>query len=74
MERDGMRTPGQQAGAADGESDAVRRALDEREQEEKRQSSGSTPTEDVLDRALRLDDGVEWHAGEDAGEVPDSEE
>jgi hypothetical protein len=74
MERDGNRTAGQQAGAADGECEAVRRALDEREQEEKRQRGGSTPTEDVLTRALELENGVEWHAGEDAGEVPDSEE
>lgn len=74
MERDERRTGRQETGAADGERDLVRRALDEREQEEKRQSSGSTPTEDVLSRALELDDGVEWHAGEDAGEVPGSEE
>jgi hypothetical protein len=53
----------------------VERELRERESEEARQRSGSTPTEDVVERALALEpleveEGVEWHAGEDAGEVP----
>jgi hypothetical protein len=58
----------------------VERELDGRATEERRQRSGSTPTEDVMERAMELDPdvfplehepGVEWHAGEDAGEVPD---
>jgi hypothetical protein len=48
----------------------VERELSERATEERRQSSGSTPTEDVVERALETEEGVEWHAGEDAGEVP----
>jgi hypothetical protein len=51
----------------------VERELSERATEERRQSSGSTPTEDVVERALETEEGVEWHAGEDAGEVPDPE-
>ncbi len=61
-----------------GEREAVERALEERAREEKRQASGSTPTDDVMERALRLEPtaepGVEWHAGEDAGEVPAPDE
>jgi hypothetical protein len=51
----------------------VERELDGRATEETRQRSGSTPTEDVMERAMELEyeSGVEWHAGEDAGEVPD---
>lgn len=51
----------------------VERELEERATEEKRQWSGSTPTEDVIERALEVEEGVEWHAGEDAGEVPEPE-
>jgi hypothetical protein len=46
----------------------------ERSREEKRQRSGAAPTEDAKRRAIEAEPGVEWHAGEDAGEVPDSEE
>jgi hypothetical protein len=28
----------------------------------------------VLERALEVEPGVEWHAGEDAGEVPERED
>jgi hypothetical protein len=49
----------------------VERELSERATEEIRQRSGSTPTEDLLERALEIEPGVEWHAGEDAGEVPE---
>lgn len=54
-----------------GEKAAVERALEERETERVRQSSGSTPTEDVLERALDIEPGVERHVGEDPGGVPD---
>jgi hypothetical protein len=52
----------------------VERELSERATEERRQGSGAMPTEDVLERALEVEPGVEWHAGEDAGEVPDRED
>jgi hypothetical protein len=52
----------------------VERELRERATEERRQGSGSTPTEDLMERALEVEPGVEWHAGEDAGEVPDRED
>jgi hypothetical protein len=45
-----------------------------RAHDEKRQRGGTAPAEGVPERALELEPGVEWHAGEDAGEVPDSEE
>jgi hypothetical protein len=52
----------------------IEREIDERATDEVRQRSGSTPTEDLLERALEdepdHEPGVEWHAGEDAGEVP----
>jgi hypothetical protein len=46
----------------------------ERSREEKRRRSGAAPSEGVPRRAIEAEPGVEWHAGEDAGEVPDSEE
>ncbi len=49
----------------------LERELAERTNEQKRQGSGSTPTEDLIERALETGPGVEWHAGEDAGEVPE---
>ncbi len=49
----------------------IERELAERATEQRRQGSGSTPTEDVMERALETGPGVEWHAGEDAGEVPE---
>jgi hypothetical protein len=52
----------------------IERELSERATEERRQWSGSTPTEDVVERALDVEEGVEWHAGEDAGEVPDDDD
>lgn len=54
--------------------DDVERELAERARDEKRQASGSTPTEDVMERALGAEPGVERHAGEDAGQVPPMEE
>ena len=50
----------------------VERELAERATEEKRQWSGSTPTEDVMERALSEEDGAErTDAGiEDANDVP----
>lgn len=48
----------------------VERQLEEREDERRRQWSGSTPDEGVMERALRVepeDEGVERHAGEDPG-------
>jgi hypothetical protein len=49
----------------------VERELGERATDEKRQSSGSTPSEETMRRAMEIEPGVEWHAGEDAGEVPE---
>jgi hypothetical protein len=51
----------------------LERALEERKDERTRQSSGSTPTEDVLERAFEYEPGVERHAGEDPGGVTESE-
>jgi len=51
----------------------IERQLAERGTEQRRQYSGSTPTEDVMERALESEPGVEWHAGEDAGEVPEAD-
>lgn len=53
-----------------GEREELSRALDERRKEEVRQRSGSTPTEDVLERAFDVEPGVERHAGEDPGSLP----
>jgi hypothetical protein len=47
----------------------VERELEERATEEKRQWSGSTPTEDVMERALREEDGAE-RKDDDSGDVP----
>lgn len=71
MKRDGKRTDSGRE-----ERETVERALEERAHDDKRQRSGSTPTEDVMERALAVDPepGVEWHAGEDAGEVPERDE
>jgi len=52
----------------------IERELDEYATDEGRQRRGSTPTEDVIERAMESEPGVEWHAGEDAGEVPDRDE
>jgi hypothetical protein len=52
----------------------VERELEEREREERRQRSGTTPPERVIERTPDVEPGVEWHAGEDAGEVPAPEE
>jgi hypothetical protein len=52
-----------------GEREEVARELDERTSEEVRQRSGSTPREDVLERALDIEPGVERHAGEDPGSL-----
>jgi hypothetical protein len=49
----------------------IERELEQHATEEERQRRGSTPTEDVMQRALEVEPGVEWHTGEDAGEVPD---
>jgi hypothetical protein len=51
----------------------IERELRERQTDEKRQSSGTTPTEDEIERAIE-NEPVEWHAGEDAGEVPPRED
>ncbi len=48
----------------------VERELEEQATDERRQSRGSTPTEDTVERALDVEPGVEQHAGEDAGQVP----
>jgi len=52
------------------EREALERALEERSTEQRRQSSGSTPPEQLIERALEIEPGVEQHAGEDAGQVP----
>ncbi len=49
----------------------VERALRDRADDKKRQDSGASPTEDVVERALEVEPGVEWHAGEDAGNAPE---
>jgi hypothetical protein len=52
-----------------GDRKDVERELAERATEEKRQWSGSTPTEDVLERALSEEDAPP-RAEEDANDVP----
>jgi hypothetical protein len=56
------------------ERERIERELEEHATEEERQRRGSTPSEDVMKRALDVEPGVEWHAGEDAGEVPEAGE
>jgi hypothetical protein len=56
------------------ERERIERELKEHATEEERQRRGSTPSEDVMKRALDVEPGVEWHAGEDAGEVPEAGE
>lgn len=48
----------------------VERELEGHATDEERQRRGSTPTEDGVERALEVEPGVEWHSGEDAGDVP----
>ncbi len=52
----------------------VEREIEEQATDEQRQRRGATPTEDVVERALEIDPGVEQHAGEDAGQVPRDDE
>jgi hypothetical protein len=52
------------------EREALERALEGWSTEQRRQSSGSTPPEQLIERALEIEPGVEQHAGEDAGQVP----
>jgi hypothetical protein len=57
------------------ERQGVERALGERATEEDRQWRGSTPAEDVMERALEVEPrepGVEWHAGEDPGDASEA--
>jgi hypothetical protein len=54
--------------------EALERALEERNTERTRRSSGSMPPEQLIERALDIEPGVEQHAGEDAGEVPRDDE
>lgn len=51
----------------------VERELRERATEEEREWRGSTPTEDVMERALEVEPGVEQHAGEDPGTAAEPE-
>lgn len=53
------------------ERQELERELEHGNTEESRQGRGSTPPEHVIERALELEPGVERHAGEDAGQVPD---
>jgi hypothetical protein len=55
----------------DGERERIERELEEHATDEERQRRGSMPTEDVIERGMEIEPGVEWHAGEDAGEVPE---
>lgn len=57
------------------EREKIERELEEHATEDERQRRGSTPSEDVMKRAMDVEPepGVEWHAGEDAGEVPEPE-
>lgn len=57
-------------GERPGERAEVERELEEHATDEERQRRGSTPREDVLERALEIEPGVEQHAGEDPGGVP----
>lgn len=57
-----------------GDREEVERELAKGETEESRQRRGSTPPEDLVERALDLEPGVEQHAGEDAGQVPHDDE
>jgi hypothetical protein len=52
----------------------VERELSEREAEERRRGATATPPDHAPERALDAEPGVEWHAGEDAGEVPAPDE
>ncbi len=55
------------------ERQRVERELQERATEKERRWRGSTPPEDVLERALDVEPaepGVERHAGEDPGAAP----
>ena len=45
----------------------VVRELEERSTEERRQRSGSTPPERLMERALEIEPGAEQHVGEDSG-------
>ncbi len=51
----------------------VERELQQRATEEERRWRGSTPPEDVMERALEIEPGVEQHAGEDPGVASDPE-
>ena len=55
------------------ERQRVERELRERATEEERQRRGSTPREELMDRALEIEPGVEQHAGEDPGVAPEPE-
>lgn len=61
-------------GGKRGERSDVERELERHATDEERQRRGSTPTEDVLERALEIEPGVEQHVGEDAGGVPRSDD
>jgi hypothetical protein len=50
------------------EREELERTLEEPD-ERTRQSRGTTPDEDTLERALEIEPGVEQHAGEDPGGV-----
>jgi len=52
----------------------VEREASERATEKRRQGSGATLPKDTVGRAPEAEPGVEWHAGEDAGEVPAPED
>jgi hypothetical protein len=49
---------------------SVERKREKRPHEERRREGGATPPEHDAGRAPEVEPGVEWHAGEDAGEVP----
>lgn len=53
-----------------GERSDVEREIEKHATDEERQRRGSTPPEDVLERALEIEPGVEQHVGEDGGGVP----
>ena len=56
------------------ERQGVGRELEERATEEVRQWRGASPPEDVMERALEVEPGVEQHAGEDSGALPERSE
>ncbi len=70
------RIPRMERDRGEAERQRVERELRERATEKERQWRGSTPPDDVMERALDVEPvepGVERHAGEDPGVAPEPE-